>query len=207
MFPGKWREEVKRTSREQGRRGVSCQAPRSQRAWLEHGQEPPLSPPFLASVPGPSASLPHFPDLTSLLRHHLLHSPRPNHLFSIPSSHPSLLFPHLLPSSPQTLLLPCPTPAGLSEQEPLHLHFSGHCLANGLLICSIVPCEANSISASQSSLPVDSVIDWRNSCHRPAARSLPPSAQVRTTPPPRAAAPRPQRQRTPATCPRICRQQ
>lgn len=80
-----------------------------------------------------------------------------------------------LPSSGSSRsALPCPTPAGLSEPAPLHLHFSGHCLANGLLICSIVPCEANSISASQSSLPVDSVIDWRNSCHGPAACSLPP---------------------------------
>ena len=122
-----------------------------------------------------------------------------------PTSHTYV--PHVPPPPPGALPLPCPTPAGLSEQEPLHLHFSGHCLANGLLICSIVPCEANSISASQSSLPVDSVIDWRNSCHRPAACSLPPFLRVLTTPPPRAAAPRPQRQRTPATCPRICRQQ
>lgn len=134
-------------------------------------------------------------------------------MFSISSVPPSLLLLLLLPRIPPclsplwTLPLPCPTPAGLSEQGPLHLHFSGHCLANGLLICSIVPCEANSISASQSSLPVDSVIDWRNSCHRPAACSLLPSPSPTTPPPPWAAALRPQKQCAPATCLRICRQQ
>lgn len=117
------------------------------------------------------------------------------------SIHPSIS-PHTL-SPPWTLPLPCPTPAGLSEQEPLLLHFSGHCLANGLLICSIVPCEANSISASQSSLPVDSLIDWRNSCHRP----LPTPCLLPTTPPPWATALRPQNRCAPATCLRICRQQ
>lgn len=101
-------------------------------------------------------------------------------------------------SPPWTLPLPCPTPAGLSEQEPLHLHFSGHRLANGLLICSIVPCEANSISASQSSLPVDSVIDWRNSCHRPAACSLPLSLLV---PPPLLLGPPPCAHRSSAPLP------
>lgn len=134
----------------------------------------------------------------------------PPHTHTGSSSHPSFHLSSSHPpwwSPPWTLPLPCPTPAGLSEHEPLHLHFSGHRLANGLLICSIVPCEANSISASQSSLPVDSVIDWRNSCHRPAACSLllfPPGP---TTPPPWAAALRPQKQCTPATCLRICRQQ
>lgn len=121
----------------------------------------------------------------------------------VPSPCPSLLFPHLLRGGPLRPTLPCPTSAGLSEQAPLHLHFSGHCLANGLLICSIVPCEANSISASQSSLPVDSVIDWRNSCHRPAACSClrargsapplllgpPPSAQGGSAPLPPAQGP------------------
>lgn len=127
-----------------------------------------------------SASLAHLPQLDiSSLQHPLPHECSPSHPHVPPSSsHTSSQF-----SPPWTLLLPCPTPAGLSEQEPLHLHFSGHCLANGLLICSIVPCEANSISASQSSLPVDSVIDWRNSCHRPAACSLPPSLPVHPTPP------------------------
>ena len=154
----------------------------------------------ISSPPPPLDIAPPVPSTPQPTSH--MHVPHP-----ILTSLPPLPTPPPQLSPPQTLFLPCPTPAGLSEQEPLHLHFSGHCLANGLLICSIVPCEANSISASQSSLPVDSVIDWRNSCHRPAACSLPPSPQVPATPPPRAAAPRPQRQRTPATCPRICRQQ
>lgn len=144
--------------------------------------EPPLPTSFPSISPSPCSSTPPPPPshLCSCIIH-FFHPWPPSH-----STHPSLLFE---PASrffpPQTFLLPCPTPAGLSEQEPLHLHFSGHCLANGLLICSIVPCEANSISASQSSLPVDSVIDWRNSCHRPAACSLPLSLPVHTTPPPR----------------------
>ena len=165
------------------------------------------SPLFLP--PSPSSLLdclhlyPTSPNFTSLLfRPPLPHACSPSHRRAPPSS--SKTPPWISP--PQTLL-PCPTLAGLSEQEPLHLHFSGHCLANGLLICSIVPCEANSISASQSSLPVDNVMDWRNSCHRPAACSLPPSLRVHSTPPPLAAALRPQKQHTPATCPRICRQQ
>lgn len=132
--------------------------------------EPRPPPPSPASLLGVSASPAHLPQLD-------LSPPAP------PAPHRTSHAPVLRapPPPPQTLPLPCPTPAGLSEQEPLHLHFSGHCLANGLLICSIVPCEANSISASQSSLPVDSVIDWRNSCHRPAACSLPPFLRVLTT--------------------------
>lgn len=131
----------------------------------------------------------------------IIYSPLdPTHVFSISFVPPSLLLTRIPPwlSPPWTLPLPCPTPAGLSEQEPLHLHFSGHCLANGLLICSIVPCEANSISASQSSLPVDSVIDWRNSCHRPAACSLLPSLLV---PPPLLLGPPPCAHRSSAPLP------
>lgn len=124
--------------------------------------------------------------------------PPPPHTGS--SSHPFLHLSSHPPwwSPPWTLPLPCPNPAGLSEQGPLHLHFSGHRLANGLLICSIVPCEANSISASQSSLPVDSVIDWRNSCHRPAACSLPCSLLV---PPPLLLGPPPCAHRSSAPLP------
>lgn len=142
-----------------------------------------------ASVPSPSA-----PSITPgtvcafslhvfFLHHLLAFRAPPPHTHTGSSSHPFLHLSSHPPwwSPPWTLPLPCPNPVGLSEQEPLHLHFSGHRLANGLLICSIVPCEANSISASQSSLPVDNVIDWRNSCHRPAACSLPCSLLV---PPP-----------------------
>lgn len=146
-----------------------------------HQWSPLCPPPSPASLLHP-ASLPHLPQ------------PRISALASSTSTRGPHPIQHIPPSSsnpPPGSSLPrpsCPAPpqpAGLSEQEPLHLHFSGHCLANGLLICSIVPCEANSISASQSSLPVDSVIDWRNSCHRPAACSLPLSLPVCTTPPPR----------------------
>lgn len=95
---------------------------------------------------------------------------------------------------PSPLLFLPPKPGG----EPEHPHFSGHRLANGLLICSIVPCEANSISARDSSLAVDTVMDRTSGCHRqprrllgtPGTRAGPPLAHRRgsggANPPPRA---------------------
>lgn len=62
-------------------------------------------------------------------------------------------------------LSPLPFLRPQTRGEPEHPHFSGHCLANGLLICSIVPCEANSISARDSSLAVDTVMDRTSGCH------------------------------------------
>lgn len=69
------------------------------------------------------------------------------------------------PSPPSSVALP-------NLEGAQHPRFSGHRLANGLLICSIVPCETNSISARDSSLPVDVVMDRMSGCHRWPQRPL-----------------------------------
>lgn len=103
--------------------------------------------------------------------------------------------PHLpgMGTTTGTAGFPAPPRPPQTWREPEHPRFSGHRLANGLLICSIVPCEANSISARDSSLPVSAVMDRTSGCHRRPQRPLGSPGSAPAPPP--------------ASRPRICPRQ